>query len=93
MILGVSVADAGGYYVQAVNEKNGENKTSPFIHLSVAREYPNCGECAGTLRLQTGLTKAAQIKRASLTKDLAFEGGQCFLLGLEQLNSLCKIGT
>ncbi|RMC17644.1 hypothetical protein DUI87_05308 [Hirundo rustica rustica] len=37
VILGVSVADAGGYYVQAVNEKNGENKTSPFIHLSVAR--------------------------------------------------------
>ncbi|XP_063270838.1 protein sidekick-1 isoform X2 [Prinia subflava] len=37
VILGVSVADAGGYYAQAVNEKNGENKTSPFIHLSVAR--------------------------------------------------------
>uniref|UniRef100_A0A452IWN8 Uncharacterized protein n=1 Tax=Gopherus agassizii TaxID=38772 RepID=A0A452IWN8_9SAUR len=27
---------AGGYYVQAVNEKNGENKTSPFLYLSVA---------------------------------------------------------
>ncbi|KAM7038622.1 protein sidekick-1 [Acridotheres tristis] len=37
VILGVSQTDAGGYYVQAVNEKNGENKTSPFIHLSVAR--------------------------------------------------------
>uniref|UniRef100_A0A8C3GUX8 Sidekick cell adhesion molecule 1 n=1 Tax=Corvus moneduloides TaxID=1196302 RepID=A0A8C3GUX8_CORMO len=37
VILGTSVVDAGGYYVQAVNEKNGENKTSPFIHLSVAR--------------------------------------------------------
>ncbi|KAI1233713.1 Protein sidekick-1, partial [Lamprotornis superbus] len=36
VILGVSLTDAGGYYVQAVNEKNGENKTSPFIHLSVA---------------------------------------------------------
>ncbi|RLW01629.1 hypothetical protein DV515_00007838, partial [Chloebia gouldiae] len=36
VILGVSETDAGGYYVQAVNEKNGENKTSPFIHLSVA---------------------------------------------------------
>uniref|UniRef100_A0A8D2QDC0 Sidekick cell adhesion molecule 1 n=1 Tax=Zonotrichia albicollis TaxID=44394 RepID=A0A8D2QDC0_ZONAL len=37
VILGVSLMDAGGYYVQAVNEKNGENKTSPFIHLSVTR--------------------------------------------------------
>ncbi|NXS16173.1 SDK1 protein, partial [Mystacornis crossleyi] len=37
VILGTAVTDAGGYYVQAVNEKNGENKTSPFIHLSVAR--------------------------------------------------------
>uniref|UniRef100_A0A663F5Z6 Sidekick cell adhesion molecule 1 n=1 Tax=Aquila chrysaetos chrysaetos TaxID=223781 RepID=A0A663F5Z6_AQUCH len=36
VILATSVTDAGGYYVQAVNEKNGENKTSPFIHLSVA---------------------------------------------------------
>uniref|UniRef100_U3IAM3 Sidekick cell adhesion molecule 1 n=1 Tax=Anas platyrhynchos platyrhynchos TaxID=8840 RepID=U3IAM3_ANAPP len=36
VILATSVADAGGYYVQAVNEKNGENKTSPLIQLSVA---------------------------------------------------------
>uniref|UniRef100_A0A8V5HBH5 Uncharacterized protein n=1 Tax=Melopsittacus undulatus TaxID=13146 RepID=A0A8V5HBH5_MELUD len=36
VILATSVSDAGGYYVQAVNEKNGENKTSPFIHLSIA---------------------------------------------------------
>ncbi|KFV75189.1 Protein sidekick-1, partial [Struthio camelus australis] len=36
VILATSATDAGGYYVQAVNEKNGENKTSPFIHLSVA---------------------------------------------------------
>ncbi|KAM8798404.1 protein sidekick-1 [Eudromia elegans] len=36
VVLATSAADAGGYYVQAVNEKNGENKTSPFIHLSVA---------------------------------------------------------
>ncbi|XP_020658047.3 protein sidekick-1 isoform X2 [Pogona vitticeps] len=35
VILATSSADAGSYYVQAVNEKNGENKTSPFIHLSV----------------------------------------------------------
>ncbi|KAI6076511.1 Protein sidekick-1 [Aix galericulata] len=40
VILATSVADAGGYYVQAVNEKNGENKTSPLIQLSVAiRHY------------------------------------------------------
>lgn len=36
VILATSVADAGGYYAQAVNEKNGENKTSPLIHLSIA---------------------------------------------------------
>lgn len=38
-------SDAGAYYVQAVNERNGENKTSPPIHLSVAREScgPGCG--------------------------------------------------
>nr|XP_034986870.1 protein sidekick-1 isoform X3 [Zootoca vivipara] len=35
VILTTSAADAGCYYVQAVNEKNGENKTSPFIYLSV----------------------------------------------------------
>ncbi|XP_077774861.1 protein sidekick-1 isoform X3 [Podarcis muralis] len=35
VILATSAADAGCYYVQAVNEKNGENKTSPFIYLSV----------------------------------------------------------
>lgn len=81
VILGVSETDAGGYYVQAVNEKNGENKTSPFIHLSVAREYPNCGACAGTLGLQAGPTKASPIQRALLIKDWTFKGGQCFLLG------------
>lgn len=90
MILGVSLTDAGGYYAQAVNEKNGENKTSPFIHLSVTREYPNCGDCAGTLRLHTGLTKAAQIKGALLTKDWTFKGGQCFLLGLEHTELLVQ---
>ncbi|XP_053221811.1 protein sidekick-1 isoform X3 [Podarcis raffonei] len=35
VILATSAVDAGCYYVQAVNEKNGENKTSPFIYLSV----------------------------------------------------------
>ncbi|XP_077172326.1 protein sidekick-1 isoform X2 [Paroedura picta] len=35
VILATTAADAGSYYVQAVNERNGENKTSPFIFLSV----------------------------------------------------------
>ncbi|XP_014466304.3 protein sidekick-1 isoform X2 [Alligator mississippiensis] len=35
VILTTSVTDSGGYCVQAVNEKNGENKTSPFVYLSV----------------------------------------------------------
>lgn len=36
VVLATAAADAGKYYVQAVNEKNGENKTSPSIHLNVA---------------------------------------------------------
>ncbi|XP_021078405.1 protein sidekick-1 [Mus pahari] len=38
VILATTASDAGAYYVQAVNERNGENKTSPFIHLSIARD-------------------------------------------------------
>ena len=38
MILAAAASDAGAYYVQAVNERNGENKTSPPVHLSVASE-------------------------------------------------------
>lgn len=53
VILATSATDAGSYYVQAVNEKNGENKTSPFIHLSVASEYPNSRKHAVILGLQT----------------------------------------
>ncbi|KAI7810703.1 putative protein sidekick-1 [Triplophysa rosa] len=36
VVLGTTAADAGRYYVQAVNERNGENKTSPSIYLSIA---------------------------------------------------------
>uniref|UniRef100_A0A8C1W930 Sidekick cell adhesion molecule 1b n=1 Tax=Cyprinus carpio TaxID=7962 RepID=A0A8C1W930_CYPCA len=35
VVLGTAAADAGRYYVQAVNERNGENKTSPSIYLNV----------------------------------------------------------
>ncbi|XP_066129570.1 protein sidekick-1 [Saccopteryx bilineata] len=35
VILAATAGDAGAYYVQAVNERNGENKTSSPIHLSV----------------------------------------------------------
>lgn len=38
MILAAAASDAGTYYVQAVNERNGENKTSPPVHLSIASE-------------------------------------------------------
>ncbi|XP_049758675.1 protein sidekick-1 isoform X3 [Elephas maximus indicus] len=38
VILATEPGDTGTYYVQAVNERNGENKTSPFIHLSIARD-------------------------------------------------------
>uniref|UniRef100_A0A673G3M5 Protein sidekick-1-like n=1 Tax=Sinocyclocheilus rhinocerous TaxID=307959 RepID=A0A673G3M5_9TELE len=37
VVLGTAAADAGRYYVQAVNERNGENKTSPSIYLSIRR--------------------------------------------------------
>ncbi|XP_012587400.1 PREDICTED: protein sidekick-1 isoform X1 [Condylura cristata] len=36
VILAATAGDTGAYYVQAVNERNGENKTSPYISLSVA---------------------------------------------------------
>ncbi|KAA0722521.1 Protein sidekick-1 [Triplophysa tibetana] len=36
VVLGTTAADAGRYYVQAVNERNGENKTSASIYLSIA---------------------------------------------------------
>nr|XP_055046951.1 protein sidekick-1 isoform X1 [Misgurnus anguillicaudatus]XP_055046954.1 protein sidekick-1 isoform X1 [Misgurnus anguillicaudatus] len=36
VVLATGAADGGRYYVQAVNEKNGENKTSPSIYLNVA---------------------------------------------------------
>lgn len=36
VVLGTTAADAGRYYVQAVNERNGENKSSPSIYLSIA---------------------------------------------------------
>ncbi|XP_074201685.1 protein sidekick-1 isoform X2 [Camelus bactrianus] len=38
VILAATAGDAGAYYVQAVNERNGENRTSPPLHLSVARD-------------------------------------------------------
>uniref|UniRef100_A0A8C4MTW3 Sidekick cell adhesion molecule 1 n=1 Tax=Equus asinus TaxID=9793 RepID=A0A8C4MTW3_EQUAS len=38
VILAAVASDSGPYYVQAVNERNGENKTSPLIYLSVARD-------------------------------------------------------
>lgn len=47
VVLATAAADAGRYYVQAVNEKNGENKTSPSIYLNVA----------GKLRGGTNLTR------------------------------------
>lgn len=36
VVLSTSAPDAGRYYVQAVNERSGENKTSPSIYLSIA---------------------------------------------------------
>uniref|UniRef100_A0A8C3XAQ0 Sidekick cell adhesion molecule 1 n=1 Tax=Catagonus wagneri TaxID=51154 RepID=A0A8C3XAQ0_9CETA len=35
VILAATAGDAGAYYAQAVNERNGESETSPLIHLSV----------------------------------------------------------
>jgi len=90
VILATSVTDAGGYYVQAVNEKNGENKTSPFIHLSVASEYPNSRKRAVIPKLQAVLAKVCPIKRALLTKDWIFKAGQIFLHGLEHVKLLVQ---
>ncbi|XP_041942102.1 protein sidekick-1 isoform X2 [Alosa sapidissima] len=43
VVLATAAADTGSYYVQAVNEKNGENKTSPSIYLTVAVSKRNRG--------------------------------------------------
>lgn len=64
VILATSVADAGGYYAQAVNEKNGENKTSPLIHLSVASKYPHTRRCAAVLGLWEEFTKLCPNKKS-----------------------------
>ncbi|XP_054992318.1 protein sidekick-1 isoform X1 [Sorex araneus] len=37
VILAATPGDAGAYYAQAVNERSGENRTSPAINLSVAQ--------------------------------------------------------
>lgn len=86
------MTDAGGYYVQAVNEKNGENKTSPSIHLSVESEYSNCRKHPVVLSLQTVFTKPALIKRTLLMnpKDGICEGGQLFLVVLEHTELLVQ---
>uniref|UniRef100_A0A8C2RZL3 Sidekick cell adhesion molecule 1 n=1 Tax=Capra hircus TaxID=9925 RepID=A0A8C2RZL3_CAPHI len=41
VILAAAASDAGAYYVQAVNERNGENKTSPPISLPGAPADPS----------------------------------------------------
>lgn len=70
-------------------EERGEQDQS--LHPSQRGTWVSklCRMCC-TLRLQTGLTKAAQIKRTSLTKDWSFKGGQCFLLGLEHTELVQK---
>ncbi|XP_060029207.1 protein sidekick-1 [Erinaceus europaeus] len=45
VILAATPGDSGAYYAQAVNERNGENKTSPLVALSV----PRAAGPAGTL--------------------------------------------
>ncbi|PNI35199.1 SDK1 isoform 4 [Pan troglodytes] len=54
VILATTTSDAGAYYVQAVNEKNGENKTSPFIHLSIARDVGTPETMAPTIVVPPG---------------------------------------
>lgn len=39
VILSTVAPDAGRYYAQAVNDKNGENKTSQPVTLTVERKY------------------------------------------------------
>ncbi|XP_056317966.1 protein sidekick-1 [Danio aesculapii] len=49
VVLSTAAADAGRYYVQAVNERNGENKTSPSIYLSIAINKRNRGSLADVI--------------------------------------------
>lgn len=54
VILSTVAPDAGRYYVQAVNDKNGENKTSQPVTLSVESEYPR------TTHTQTVISRLCQ---------------------------------
>lgn len=44
VILSTVAPDAGRYYAQAVNDKNGENKTSQPITLTVESKYAPDGD-------------------------------------------------
>lgn len=58
VVLATAAMDAGRYYVQAVNEKNGENKTSPSIYLNVAGKQRNEGVCCITSPLPAALEES-----------------------------------
>uniref|UniRef100_A0A8C4MJT3 Sidekick cell adhesion molecule 2 n=1 Tax=Equus asinus asinus TaxID=83772 RepID=A0A8C4MJT3_EQUAS len=62
VILSTVAPDAGRYYVQAVNDKNGDNKTSQPITLKVARGWANPG---GLAPRPTLLTTSRPAPRAS----------------------------
>ena len=71
MILAAAASDAGAYYVQAVNERNGENKTSPPMHLSVASECAARSDSAGAGGEVGATLGAGRVQggcRASLTR-------------------------
>lgn len=48
VILAATPGDSGAYYAQAVNERNGENKTSPLVALSVPSECETLSGCLGS---------------------------------------------
>ncbi|XP_074056656.1 protein sidekick-1 isoform X4 [Macrotis lagotis] len=56
VILATTASDMGGYYVQAVNEKNGENKTSPFTYLTIESDIDTLDIMAPVIVIPPGNT-------------------------------------
>ncbi|KAI4883982.1 hypothetical protein NFI96_003362 [Prochilodus magdalenae] len=84
VVLATAAADAGRYYVQAVNEKNGENKTSPSIYLNVA-VLPVCVRVfAGVFFLSEcmcGNGKYVQVIVCAIVSELLSASGEAFVMG------------
>uniref|UniRef100_A0AAY5ENC7 Sidekick cell adhesion molecule 1a n=1 Tax=Electrophorus electricus TaxID=8005 RepID=A0AAY5ENC7_ELEEL len=67
VVLATAATDAGRYYVQAFNEKNGENKTSPNVYLNVADADAPAGPVAPVIVIAPrNTTVTAGVSKATM---------------------------